>query len=145
MDEAFFKGWILIMAKDTERRTLAHMMILEASPQRHHAVAFLERHVVPESRLFTDGGSIYRGIESWWPVTHETDIHRKFEFGKTSQIEGTFGNLRTFIRRMYHHVTPAKLPSVVTEFSLRFCQPDIFDSPLTYLSKSLFLNHSWPN
>src|SRR4029077_19325027 len=70
MDEAFFKGWILIMAKDTKRRTLAHMMIPEAAPQRHHAVAFLERYVVPESTLYTDGGSIYRGIESWWPVRH---------------------------------------------------------------------------
>jgi transposase-like protein len=144
MDEAYFKGWSLMMAKDSHR-SLAHVMIPGSSVQRHHASIFLERYVEPDSRLYTDGASIYRGIEHWWPVIHEADIHRKFEFAHTSQIEGTFGNLRTFIRRMYHHVTPAKLPSVVTEFSLRFCQPDIFESPDTYLSKSLKLTNSWPN
>lgn len=139
MDEAFFRGWVLVMGKDTERRQLAHMLIAEKAPQRQHAVQFLERYVAPESNLYTDGASIYRGIDRWWPVTHETDIHKKWEFGKTSEIEGMFGVLRTFIRRMYHHVTPAKLPSVVSEFSLRFCQPEIFNSPDTYLEKSLML------
>ena len=144
MDEAYFKNWILVMAKDTQRQ-LAHVMISESSVQRQHAVQFLERFVAPESNLYTDGAGIYRGIDHWWPVNHMWDIHKKFEFGKTSEIEGTFGNLRTFIRRMYHHVTPAKLPSVVSEFSLRFCRKDIFESPHTYLEKSLKLNHTWPN
>jgi transposase-like protein len=145
MDEAYFRGWVLVMAKDTERRTLAHTLIPAASVQRQHAVAFLEQYVAPDTRLHTDGAGIYRGIEHWWPVRHTVDIHRKWEFGKTSEIEGTFGNLRTFIRRMYHHVTPAKLPSVVTEFSLRFCRPELFESPDTYLEKSLHLDTSWPN
>jgi len=143
MDEAYFKNWILVMAKDSSRQ-LAHVMVSESSVQRHHAAQFLERYVAPETNLYTDGAGIYRGIESWWPVNHETDIHKKFEFGKTSEIEGAFGNLRTFIRRMYHHVTPAKLPSVVSEFSLRFCRKDIFESPDTYLEKSLKLKNSGP-
>ena len=142
MDEAYFKDWSLVMAKDTHRQ-LAHVMIA-SSVQRHHAAEFLKQFVAPESNLYTDGAGIYRGIEQWWPVYHETDIHKKFEFGKTSQIEGTFGNLRTFIRRMYHHVTPAKLPLVVSEFSLRFCRKDIFESPDTYLEKSLKRINSWP-
>jgi len=62
---------------------------------------------------------------------------KKFEFGRTSEIEGMFGNLRTFIRRMYHHVTPEYLPEIVSEFCLRFSSPETFDSPHAYLEKSL--------
>lgn len=145
MDEAFFRGWVLVMGKDVKKRQLAYSLISEKAPERHHAAAFLRQYVEPEARLCTDGASIYRGIERWWPVTHETDIHKKWEFGKTSEIEGTFGNLRTFIRRMYHHVTPAKLPSVVSEFCLRFCRKDLFQNPDTYLEKSLKLKNAWPN
>lgn len=72
-------------------------------------------------------------------VEHNVDIHKKFEFGLTSEIEGMFGNLRTFIRRMYHHMTPEQLPELVGEFCLRFSQPEIFDSPQNYLQNCLKL------
>ena len=92
----------------------------------------------PKSKLQTDGAGIYRGINNWWQVVHKRDIHRKWEFGLTSEIEeGMFGNLRTFIRRMYHHVTPEYLPEYVSEFCVRFSSPEIFYSPLTYLEKSI--------
>jgi hypothetical protein len=83
------------------------------------------------------GALIYRGIEKWWPVTHEIDIHRKWEFGKTSEIEGMFGNFRTFIRRMYHHVSKEKMPEYVREFCVRFSSPELFENPENYLQKSL--------
>lgn len=67
------------------------------------------------------------------------DIHKKFEFAHTSEIEGIFGVLRTFIRRMYHHVTADKLPSVVGEFCYRFSHPEIFSSPYEYLLNALRL------
>ena len=70
-------------------------------------------------------------------MTHRVDIHKKFEFGLTSEIEGMFGNLRTFIRRMYHHTTPEYLPEYVAEFALRLSRPEMFDSPPSYLEKSL--------
>ena len=77
------------------------------------------------------------GFTGGWQVRHKKDVHRKWEFGLTSEIEGMFGNLRTFIRRMYHHTTPKYLPEYVSEFCVRFSSPEIFDSPLTYLEKSL--------
>ena len=80
---------------------------------------------------------IYKGINKWWPVNHQRDIHNKWEFGKTSEIEGMFGVLRTFIRRMYHHVTPEYLPEFVAEFAVRFSHPEIFESPIEYLQKTL--------
>lgn len=80
--------------------------------------SFLFQNVQPKSTLQTDGSSIYKNINHWWPVKHKRDIHKKFEFGLTSEIEGMFGNLRTFIRRMYHHTSSEYLPEYVSEFCL---------------------------
>jgi len=63
----------------------------------------------------------------------------KFEFEHTSEIEGTFGNLRTFIRRMYHHTSPEKFPDYVREFCFRFSTPELFESPQLYCEKTLIL------
>src|SRR3989338_193210 len=133
MDEAYFKKLSLVMAKQVDTRKLAYEIIFKNSVDRTEAARFLFQYVEPKTKLNTDGASIYRGIDQWWQIEHRTDIHRKFEFGLTSEIEGMFGNLRTFIRRMYHHVTPEYLPDLVAEFSLRFSHPEIFDSPLSYL------------
>lgn len=139
LDEAFFKKRILILGKQQGTRKLAYEILKSATVQRHHAAYFLQQHVKARSRLQTDGASIYRNIHRWWPVRHKKDIHSKWEFSKTSEIEGAFGNLRTFIRRMYHHVTPEKFPEYVSEFCLRFSLPEIFENPHTYLQKSLKL------
>jgi len=139
LDEAFGKGWTLMLGKQQGVRKAAYAFLDEPDPKRHHALFFAQSHVKPGSHLQTDGAGIYQGIDRWWPVTHSTDIHRKWEFGKTSEIEGLFGNLRTFIRRMYHHVTPDMMPKYVREFCTRFSSPDLFDSPLSYLQKTLTL------
>lgn len=139
MDEAYFRGVSLLLAKQAGTRTLAHQMLRKTSVDKRDASRFLFQHIQPRSRLQTDGASIYRQIDHWWPVRHRVDIHRKFQFGLTSEIEGMFGNLRTFIRRMYHHSTPDYLPEYVTEFCARFSSPEIFDSPRAYLTKTLSL------
>lgn len=139
LDEAYGKGWSLIMAKEKNSRKVAYVVLPERSVQRQHAVQFLAHHIQPRSRLYTDGATIYRGIERWWPVRHRHELHAKWEFSKTSEIEGLFGNFRTFIRRMYHHVTPEKMPEYVREFSVRFSSPEIFKNPRFYLQRSLTL------
>lgn len=137
MDEAYFKGLSLLMAKQMGSRRLAHHMIFKSSVTKAEAAEFLFQWVQPKSTLQTDGGSIYKQIEQWWRVKHKVDIHKKFQFGLTSEIEGMFGNLRTFIRRMYHHTTPEYLPEYVSEFACRFSSPEIFVSPNSYLAKTL--------
>ena len=137
MDEAYFKSLSLIMAKQVGSRKLAHQIISKNSVDKSEATQFLFQHVEPKTNLHTDGSSIYRKVDQWWPVKHKKDIHRKWEFTLTSEIEGMFGNLRTFIRRMYHHTTPKYLPEYVGEFCLRFSSPEIFNSPLSYLEKTL--------
>lgn len=137
MDEAYFRSLSLLMAKQMGSKKVAHQIIFKNSVNKGEAANFLFQFVEPKSQLQTDGAGIYRGIDKWWQVKHKRDIHKKFEFGQTSEIEGMFGCLRTFIRRMYHHVTPEYLPEYVSEFCIRFSSPEIFDSPLTYLKKSI--------
>jgi len=137
MDEAYFRSLSLVMAKQVGVRKVVHHIIFKNSVDKTDTTRFIYQYILPRSQLQTDGASIYKGIEQWWPLTHKRDIHRKWQFGLTSEIEGMFGNLRTFIRRMYHHVTPEYLPELVAEFSVRFSHPEIFNSPLSYLEKSL--------
>jgi len=137
MDEAYFKSLSLIMAKQVGSKRLAHQMIFKNSVDKKEAAQFLFQYIQPRSVLQTDGSGIYRGINQWWQVRHRKDIHKNFEFGLTSEIEGLFGNLRTFIRRMYHHTTPQYLPEYVSEFCVRFSSPEIFISPNNYLQKTL--------
>jgi transposase-like protein len=139
LDEAFFKQRTLMMAKQKGTRNLAFEILTTTKPQRHHATYFLKEHIKPRSKLHTDGASIYKNIQNWWPVRHKRDIHKKWEFALTSEIEGAFGNYRTFIRRMYHHHRSKNLSEYVSEFCFRFSSPEIFDSPLKYLQKTLFL------
>lgn len=139
LDEAYGTRWSLLMGKQKGTRKVAFEVFSGHSVQRHHAVHFLEQYVRPRSRLHTDGAAIYQRINHWWPVRHTRDIHKKFEFAHTSEIEGMFGNLRTFIRRMYHHATPEKIPDYVREFVFRFSSPEIFENPHEYLQKSLTL------
>lgn len=141
MDEVYFKSLSLIMAKQVGSKKLAHQFIFKNSVNKTEIVNFLYQFISPKSKLQTDGGGMYRAVEKWWPIQHKQDIHRKFEFELTSEIEGMFGNLRTFIRRMYHHVTAEYLPEIVSEFCVRFSSPEIFENPLTYLEKSI---HSVP-
>ncbi len=137
MDEAYFRSLSLVMAKQVGSRKTAHQIIFKNSVDKSETAKFLYQYIQPKSQLQTDGSSIYKNINQYWQVKHKKDIHSRFEFGLTSEMEGMFGNLRTFIRRMYHHVTPQYLPEIVAEFSLRFSHPEIFDSPLSYLEKSI--------
>ncbi len=139
LDEAYFKDRILIMGKQAGTRKLAYQIIEGLAPDRRDAIHFLFQKVQPGSRLWTDGALIYKGIERWWPVERATDIHKRFEFTHTSEIESMFACLRTFIRRMYHHVSSEKLDDYVREFCFRFSSPEVFESPLLFLQKTLIL------
>lgn len=141
IDEAYFggkkNGVAVVAAKQRGINKVAATVILASSVKRTDITPFLRQHVAPGSRLWSDGAGIYRGIKRYWPVEHDYDVHRKGEFGKTSEIEGFWGSLRTFIRRMYHHVTVAKLPEMVKEYQCRLMHPEIFSDPASFLAKTL--------
>jgi hypothetical protein len=138
MDEMFVKGGFVIGAKDIKNKKIKLKVIPHKYPTKNHAMNFMYRHIKPGSILCSDGGGIYMGCEKRWPVKHMREIHSKFEFAITSEIEGMWGVLRTFMRRMYHHVTFEKLPKVVAEFEARFSHPELFNSPLNFLKNSLY-------
>lgn len=142
LDEAYFGRFgsiALFLGKQIGTRKLAYQILTNDSPGKLDAINFLRNKVKPETKLATDGSVIYQGIDRYFPVDHVFDIHKKFEFTNTSEIEGMFGVLRTFIRRMYHHVTVKKFPEYMCEFYYRFCRPEMFRSPYHYLLNTLCL------
>ena len=139
MDEAYSKGRSVLLAKQIGTRNLAWEVLTKNSVNQNDAVNFMMQYIKPRSKFQTDGAAIYKNGKKYWMLRHKVDIHKKFEFGLTSEIEGMFGNMRTSIRRMYHHTTPEKLPEYVSEFCIRFSLPEIFISPNEYLTKTLSL------
>ena len=140
LDEAYFGRFgntALLMGKERGTRKLAYQILSSDAPAKKDAIDFVRTYVKPESQLNTDGSTIYKNIDKYYPLFHMTDIHKKFEFTNTSEIEGMFGVLRTFIRRMYHHVSEEKLEEYVCEFYCRFSRPEMFKSPYHYLQNTL--------
>jgi transposase-like protein len=140
MDELFACGSCVMGAKQKGEGGRARLKVLSRPfPTKADVAEFVRQHVRPGSTLCTDGGGIYRGIERSWPLEHVHEIHSRFEFEITSEIEGLWGVFRTFVRRMYHHVTKSQLPKTVAEFEARFSEPQLFESPLNYFKNSLYL------
>lgn len=150
MDEAYRggnkRGYAIIGAKEkqgksSKQRKMTFQVIPTSSVNRGQACSFLQERVVPDSFLNTDGAAIYDTIEKWWRVKHQSEIHSKWEFTLTSEIEGLWGTLTTFIRRMYHHVTREKIEEVLREFQARQMYPEWFLNPSSFLSVSLTRIH----
>lgn len=142
LDEAYFGGWrgrTLFLAKQRGTRRLAYKILPHSEPSRLDALEFIKEYIKPGSILCTDGSNIYDRLEKLYPVKHLVDIHKEWEYSSTSEIEGVFGNLRTFIRRMYHHVTKKNLEEIVGEFCYRFSHPEMFENPRYYLQNTLRL------
>ena len=141
MDEAYRggkqRGYSIIGAKEEKRPGHKSKLVLRVidkpSVDRQDAVSFLAQHIEPDSKLQTDGASIYKGIRNWWRVDHEYERHNRWEFALTSEIEGLWGTFTTFIKRMYHHVTREEIIPVTREFVARMMYPEWFDTPNSYL------------
>jgi len=140
LDEAYFGGWkgrTLLMGKQAGTRKIAYTILPHTNPARIDAYQFVKEYINSNSKIYTDGNPIYKELDL--PITHESEIHKQFEYTKTSETEGLFGVLRTFIRRMYHHVTVEKFPDYMSEFYFRFSHPEMFKSPRYFLTKTLYL------
>ena len=133
-DEMFTKERAIMGVKQKGTRNLALWVLNERNPNKRHAIEFLSHHVKPGSALATDGGGIYRGIDKHVSVTHSYEVHSRWEFSLTAEIEGVWGCFRTFVRRMYHHVTSKYLPDLAAEFTLRFRRDEVFETPQSYIA-----------
>ncbi len=143
LDEAYFGSFqsrALFLAKQKGKRKIAYRLLPKGHiPTKYDAVEFIKENVRPGSVVCTDGSLLYYGIEKYVPVIHKVEYHNKNNYSLTAEIEGLIGVLRTFIRRVYHHVSLEHLDEILCEFSARFCTPEIFDSPQSYLANSLTL------
>lgn len=148
MDEAYRggkkKGYAIIGAKEKKSSTnknkkqkMALRVIEKPSVDRRDTIGFMADHIVPHSDLQTDGNGVYRGIGNYWPVNHQYERHNRFEFSLTAEIEGVWGNLTTFIRRMYHHVTRQQIADVLREFAARQSYAEWFESPGQFFQISM--------
>lgn len=146
MDEAYRggkkAGYAIVGAKEkqgksSKRRKMAFQVIPRPAVNRGEALSLVAEHVVPGSDLHTDGAAIYKTMEKWWRVHHRYELHNKWEFELTSEIEGLWGTLTTFIRRMYHHVTKEKVEELLAEFQARQMYPEWFATPSNFLAVSL--------
>lgn len=107
-------------------------------PDKHFIHIFMDSVIHPDSHIFTDKSPAYFEVgKAWGFRKHSSENHSRFEFGKTSRIEGIWGLFRTFIRRMYHHIWIKHASKYVTEFNTRYCHRELFVNPLNYLKKCL--------
>jgi transposase-like protein len=131
-DEMFTKDTAIMGAREKGTRNIALRVLHDKHPNKSRAMSFLQQFAKANSNLFTDGSGIYKGADNWHKLKHTYEVHSKFEFTLTAEIEGLWACFRTFIRRMYHHVTKYKLEDLVAEFCLRFRQDIIFKTPQDY-------------
>jgi transposase-like protein len=142
MDEVYLGGWggrAVLAAKEIKTKQVVLHILESFTVYRTDIVDFIDKYIVSGSTVYTDSYPSYRGIDRMFNIAHKRDSHKKFEFHLTSEIEGLFGVLRTFIRRMYHHVSYEKLPEYLREFQARFSHKEYFKSVDTFLLKTLRL------
>jgi transposase-like protein len=142
VDEVYIGGWggrAVLAAKDIVKKQIVFQVLPTHEVYRENILQFITDYIAPGSIVYTDSSPLYARISTLCKVTHICDNHSRFEFTLTSEIEGLFGNLRTFLRRMYHHVSDEKLEEYVREFQYRFSRKDYFTSPDQFILKTLKL------
>lgn len=70
MDEAYFKQWSIMMAKQIGSTKIVSVMVLQTSITKHMTAQFIFQNVAPRSHLDTDGSSAYRNIDRYWQLKH---------------------------------------------------------------------------
>jgi len=131
------KGRAIIAGKAVVPKHIAMYVCQRWKPTFQDFTSFFQTRIAPGSHVCTDGHPSYRIMPVIFPITHQRDNHGKFEFTHTSEIEGVFGTFRTFIRRMYHHISYKYLEEYCVEFEARFSHKEYFLSAEQFLLKTL--------
>ena len=141
IDEAFIgksrsgNQRIVIGAYERSRKRIS----LEIIPNRSEETTdrFILNNVKQKSIVYTDCWSSYSGIDNFFGYKHETCNHSQYVFGLTNHIEAIWSAFKRWIRRSWQQVKAYLLPQFIKEFEARNNQPELFESPETYLIKSL--------
>lgn len=141
VDESFFgrrrNGSQRIVLGAVERGTWR--VALRVVPNRGYEQTddFILEHVLGGSTVCTDGAKCYEGIRGFWGYDHVVCNHSKFVFGPTNRVESVWSALKRFLKRTLGRPNSKFLPELVREFEIRVNDPQMFDSPLTFLETSL--------
>lgn len=142
VDEVYLGGWsgrAIIAGKAVKTKEVRFHICNRHEVYGTDVVVFFTKYITPGSTICTDASPLYPRTCRLFSCAHYRDIHKKFEFTLTSEIEGLFGTMRTFIRRMYHHITVKKLPEYLVEFQYRFSRKEYFSSVEQFLLNTLSL------
>lgn len=97
---------------------------------------FLLDHVSTKSLIVTDGWQAYTHIGEFFGYGHQVAIHERGDLGPTNRIENLWSVFDRWRLRQYGTPRRSHLPELVCEFQARLCTPELFDSPLSFLTNA---------
>lgn len=86
------------------------------------------------SLIHTDAWVGYWHLTEFFGYGHEMVNHELGGFGPTNRIENVWARLRRFIRKTVARAWKEHLPRLLKEFQCRVNHPNVFTSPLSFLT-----------
>lgn len=136
VDEAWFGkkrfGGQTIVVGAIERDTRRLKLQVIPDTEQDSLEGFLERNVVRSSLVVTDCGAGYQGIE-WLGYTRESWNHSKGHFAGTNHIEGTWSEMKRYLRKLYGCIPTKRIQLILNEWMARHNNLRLFASPQSFL------------
>ena len=99
--------------------------------------AFTEASIAPGAVVMTDKHPSYNDLSSMG-YSHYAFNHSEGEYTHTNQIEGLWGVIKRYMRKLYGCVPTKHLQSILDEWTARQNRPSLFTNPENYLDACLF-------
>ena len=140
VDEAWFGkkryGAQTIVVGGIERDTRKLKLQIIPDTEQDSLEGFLETYVERKSLVVTDCAAGYNSIE-WLGYSHESWNHSKGHFAGTNHIEGTWSEVKRYLRKLYGCIPTKKLQLILNEWTARHNSLRLFASPTNYLKATL--------
>jgi transposase-like protein len=139
VDEAWFGkkrfGGQTIVIGAIERDTRRLRLQVIPDTEQDSLEGFLEQHVQRDSLVVTDCAAGYNDI-GFLGFSHESWNHSKGHFAGTNHIEGTWSELKRYLRKLYGCIPTTKLQLVLNEWMARHNSLRLFASPQSFLRET---------
>jgi len=141
IDESFFgkqrynNQRIVMGAIEPSTRRIKLRVITDREAETFEA--FIETNVGYGATIMTDRHPSYNDLSSMG-YTHYAFNHSTGEYSQTNQIEGLWGIIKRYMRKLYGCVPTKHLQPILDEWTARQNRPSLFSSPENYLDACLF-------
>lgn len=136
VDEAYFGkkrfGGQTIVVGAIERDTRRLRLQVIPDTEQDSLEGFLEQCVARSSLVVTDCHAGYNDI-GFLGFSHESWNHSKGHFAGTNHIEGTWSELKRYLRKLYGCIPTKHLQLVLNEWMARHNSLRLFASPIYFL------------